>query len=78
MSKEFFDIDVVASHTMQVDHIKEQKNDTREFSCEITHTATGNEEVNVTSIIFTSEYLLLGSTPHNHYLFVTSYAKGKR
>ncbi|XP_071924992.1 uncharacterized protein [Coffea arabica] len=39
---------------------------------------TSNEEVNVTSITFTSEDLLLGSTPHNRPLFVTGYAKEQK
>ncbi|XP_071928028.1 uncharacterized protein [Coffea arabica] len=71
--KEFFDVDVVASHTTPVDHIEEQKDNTCEFSCEIARVPTDNEEVNVTSIT-----LLLGSTPHNSPLFVAGYAKEQK
>ena len=75
MSKEFFDVDVIASHTMRVDNIEENKNNTRESPCEITHVPTGNKEVNVTSITFTSENLLFESTPRNLPLFMIDYAK---
>ena len=75
MSKEFFDVDVIASHTMRVDNIEVNKNNTRESPCEITHVPTSNEEVNVTSITFTSENLLFESTPRNLPLFMIDYAK---
>ena len=87
MLKELFDIDVVASHTTLVDHIEEQKDNTRESLCEIARESIGNEEsrvltsneeVNVTSITFASENLLLRSTPHNRPLFVTGYAKEQK
>ncbi|XP_071939172.1 uncharacterized protein [Coffea arabica] len=68
-------------------HVEEQKDNTRESLCEIAsvptsnekdRVPTGNEEANVTSIIFTSEDLLLGSTPHNRPLFVTGYANEQK
>ncbi|XP_071932994.1 uncharacterized protein [Coffea arabica] len=87
LPKKFFDVDVVASHTTRVDHIEEQKDNARKSLCEMARASIGNEggrvptsneEVNVTSITFTSEDLLLGSTPHNRPLFVTGYAKEQK
>nr|XP_027075937.1 uncharacterized protein LOC113699791 [Coffea arabica] len=48
------------------------------ISDEKSRVPTSNEEVNVTSITFTSEDLLLGSTPHNRPLFVTGYANEQK
>ncbi|XP_027155976.1 uncharacterized protein LOC113756536 [Coffea eugenioides] len=85
--KEFFDVDVVASHTTRVVHVHEQKDNTRESLCEIARVPTsnekgsvptGNKEVNVTSITFTSEDLLLGPTPHNPPLFAAGYANEQK
>ena len=44
--KEFFDVDVVSCHAMQVDDIEKQRGDAHESPCEITHVPIGNEVVN--------------------------------
>nr|XP_027100429.1 uncharacterized protein LOC113719420 [Coffea arabica] len=44
MPREFFDVDVVTSHTTRVDHVKEQKDNTGESLCEKTRVPTSNEE----------------------------------
>ena len=75
MPKELFNFDVVSCYTTQVDDIEEQKDDTHKSLYEITHVPTGNEDVDITNITFTSEDLLLRSTLHNHPLFVIGYCE---